>query len=159
MSLIKAFSGLLVTFVCETIRLSHRFRQVHDALLIINHPEKNCYDFWIFFDILLFFFGDVLSIWILDKTRWHMIYVFDHINPRMVPVAVGCVSGQDLFLVRGSKLRLVMASQSHLEHGNKLGSDLSCIQASKCEWTCSWIWLEAIRFLHFYMLYLHITGI
>ena len=62
-----------------------------------------------------------------------MIYVFDHINPRMVPVAVGCVSGQDLFLVRGSKLRLVMASQSHLDDGNKLRSDLSCIQASKCE--------------------------
>lgn len=94
----QGVSGLLVTFVCETIKLSHRFRQVHDALLVINHPEKAAMILNIFWYLI---FWDVLSIWILDKTRWHMIFVFDHINPRMVPVAVGCVSGQDLFLVRG----------------------------------------------------------
>ena len=37
----QGVSGLLVTFVCETTKLSHRFRQVHDALLVISHPEKN----------------------------------------------------------------------------------------------------------------------
>ena len=50
----QGVSGLLVTFVCETIKLSHRFRQVHDALLVINHPEKTAmiFEYFLIFDFL-----------------------------------------------------------------------------------------------------------
>ena len=37
-SLVKVFqivSGLLVTFVCETVKLPYRFRQIHAALFVI----------------------------------------------------------------------------------------------------------------------------
>ena len=139
----QGVSGLLVTFVCETTKLIPQVSSGSWCLVSHQSSWKNCYDFEYFLisDFLRCFehldFG--------QNTLTYDICFWSH-KSSDGSSSCGMCFWSGFVPSEGSKLRLVMASQS--DDGNKLRSDLSCIQASKCEWTCSWIWLEAIRCLH-----------